>query len=136
MAHFAELDSNNKVLRIVVGCNQDVAENGGDQSEQAAKHFETTVNLSPNGVKWVQTSYNNNFRRQYATIDGYYDPDQDVFYGSKPYPSWILNSNKIWEAPVSKPENYSPLSTWDEANQTWVDYVPGEDLVPEPEVQS
>ena len=41
MAHFAELDSNNTVLRVVVACNQDIANNGGEQSEQAAKHLET-----------------------------------------------------------------------------------------------
>ena len=36
MAHFAELDINNKVLRVVVACNQDIANNGGEQSEQAS----------------------------------------------------------------------------------------------------
>lgn len=127
MAHFAELDSNNKVLRIVVGCDTDVAENGGAQSEQAAKHFETTVPLSLNGVKWVETSYDGSFRRQYASIDGFYDSDQDVFIDKKPYPSWTLNSNKIWEAPVPRPAEHSSLSTWDEDNQTWVDYTPQED---------
>jgi hypothetical protein len=124
MAHFAELDSNNKVLRVVVGCDTDVAENGGPQSEQAATHFETVVPLSLDGVKWIETSYDGSFRRQYASIDGYYDPDQDVFISEKPYPSWILNSDKIWEAPVPRPAEHSPLSTWDEDNQTWVDYTP------------
>tara|TARA_E500000318_G_scaffold109013_1_gene121043 strand:- start:518 stop:919 length:402 start_codon:yes stop_codon:yes gene_type:complete len=124
MAHFAELDSNNKVLRIVVGCDTDVTENGGAQSEQAATHFETVVPLSLNGVKWVETSYDGSFRRQYASIDGYYDSDQDVFIDQKPYPSWTLNSNKIWEAPVPRPAEHSSLSTWDEDNQTWVDYTP------------
>ena len=124
MAHFAELDSNNKVLSVVVGCDTDVAENGGAQSEQAATHFETVVPLSLNGVKWVETSYDGSFRRQYASIDGYYDLDQDVFIDQKPYPSWTLNSNKIWEAPVPRPAEHTSLSTWDEDNQTWVDYTP------------
>jgi hypothetical protein len=55
MAHFAELDENNVVLRIVVACNQDIANNGGEQSEQAAEHFKTVLPFSSNGVKWVQT---------------------------------------------------------------------------------
>lgn len=133
MAHFAELDSNNKVLRIVVGCDTDVTENGGTQSEQAATHFETVVPLSLNGVKWVETSYDGSFRRQYASIDGYYDSDQDVFIDQKPYPSWTLNSNKIWEAPVPRPAEHSSLSTWDEDNQTWVDYTPSPEEPEEPE---
>tara|TARA_R100000322_G_C5435398_1_gene189584 strand:+ start:500 stop:877 length:378 start_codon:yes stop_codon:yes gene_type:complete len=124
MAHFAELDSSNKVLRVVVGCDTDVAENGGPQSEQAAKHFETVVPLSLNGVKWVETSYDGSFRRQYASIDGFYDSDQDVFIDQKPYPSWTLNSDKIWKAPVDRPAEFSSLSTWDEENQTWIDYDP------------
>ena len=124
MAHFAELDSSNKVLRVVVGCDRDVAENGWPQSEQAAKHFETVVPLSLNGVKWVETSYDGSFRRQYASIDGFYDSDQDVFIDQKPYPSWTLNSDKIWKAPVDRPAEFSSLSTWDEENQTWIDYDP------------
>ena len=124
MAHFAELDSNNKVLRVVVGCDTDVAENGGPQSEQAAKHFETVVPLSLNGVKWVETSYDGSFRRQSASINGFYDSDQDVFIDQKPYPSWTLNSDKIWKAPVDRPAEFSSLSTCDEENQTWIDYDP------------
>ena len=76
MAHFAEIDLNNKVLRVVVACNQDIANNGGEQSEQAAEHFKTVCPLSENGVKWIQTSYNHNFRQQYAGIDS-------TFYVSK-----------------------------------------------------
>jgi len=133
MAHFAELDSNNKVLRVVVGCNQDVAANGGDQSEQAAKHFETVVPLSSNGVKWVQTSYNNSFRGSFAGKGSIYNSDMDKFIPSQPYPSWTLNEQGIWQAPVTKPAEYHDLATWDEANQTWVDYVPGTGPIPEPE---
>ena len=55
MAHFAEIDSDNKVLRVVVACNDDVNANGGDQSESAAEHFKTVAPLSILGVKWVQT---------------------------------------------------------------------------------
>ena len=39
MAHFAELDADNKVLRVVVACDKDISDNGGDQEETAANHF-------------------------------------------------------------------------------------------------
>ena len=100
MAHFAEIDSSGKVLRVVVACNQDIANNGGELSEQAAKHFETVCPLSPDGIKWVQTSYNNNFRNKYAYRNCIYDKNLDKFLDPQPYPSWILNENFIWEAPI------------------------------------
>ena len=126
MAHFAEIDKNNKVLRVVVGDNQDILDNGGEQSEQAAKHFETVLPLSPDGVKWVQTSYNHNFRKQYATIGGTYDSTKDKFIAIQNYPSWTLNDNDDWEAPVPFPienlhidGNYSIYVEWDEENLRW-----------------
>jgi hypothetical protein len=76
MAHFAEIDLNGKVLRVNCACNQDIANNGGEQSEQAAKHFETTSPLSENGVKWVQTSYNHNFRNNMLELDTHLIPQK------------------------------------------------------------
>ena len=54
MAHFAELDINNKVIRVLTACNIDVQNNGGDQSEQAALHFGSLNKFTENGVKCVQ----------------------------------------------------------------------------------
>jgi hypothetical protein len=118
MAHFAELDYKNKVLRVAVGCNDDVANNGGDQSEQAAKHFETTVPLSSDGVKWVQTSYNNNFRGRFAGIDYTYDPEMDAFIPPQPYASWTLNEKYTWIPPIPYP-NDGKAYDWNEIDQTW-----------------
>jgi hypothetical protein len=126
MAHFAEIDSNNKVRRILVACNQDIANNGGELSEQAAKHFETIAPLSSNGVKWVQTSYNHNFRKQYAGEGDVYDSVKDIFIKIQPYPSWILDSNNDWKCPIPHPSiitygNNMPYSIdWDEPNQRWI----------------
>jgi hypothetical protein len=126
MAHFAEIDSDNKVIRILVACNQDIANNGGELSEQAAKHFETIVPLSENGIKWIQTSYNNNFRKQYAGEGDTYDPVKDVFIKPQPYPSWILNSNNDWESSVLFPSittygnNVYYSISWEESNQRWI----------------
>ena len=122
MAHFAEIDSDNKVLRVVVACNEDVNANGGDQSESAAEHFKTVAPLSILGVKWVQTSYNSNFRNTFAGIGSTYDEANDVFISPQPYPSWTLNNFK-WEPPVPKPEDdidNPVIYVWDEDNQQWV----------------
>jgi len=131
MAHFAEIDLNNKVLRVVVACNQDIANNGGEQSEQAAEHFKTICPLSLQGVKWVQTSYNNNFRKKYAAIGDTYDPINNKFILPRPFPSWNLNENDKWQAPVPYPTTYnytrlnsdgSPIPDsydWNENNQSW-----------------
>ena len=120
MAHFAELDSNNKVLRVVRGCNQDIANNGGEQSEQAAEYFKTVCPLSENGVKWVQTSYGRNFRKNYAGIGFSYDSIKDIFLPPKPYPSWILDVNNNWQAPVPDPNDNFKQYIWNEQEQNWV----------------
>jgi hypothetical protein len=119
MAHFAELDLNNKVLRVVVGCNQDIANNGGEKSEQAAEHFKTICPLSENGAKWVQTSYNNKFRKTFAAKGFIYDKDKDIFIKEQPYPSWTLDSDNNWQPPVPKPIG-PEIYTWDEESLNWV----------------
>ena len=126
MAHFAEIDSNNKVLRVVVACNQDIANNGGEQSEQAAEHFKTICPLSPNGIKWVQTSYNSNFRKQYAGKDYTFDPTKNIFIQKQPFSSWSLDANSDWQPPVARPtittygDNISYMIIWDEDNLRWI----------------
>ena len=103
MAHFAELDNNNKVLRVLVFDNADVEANGGDQSESASSFCETIVPFSATGIKWVQTSYNNNFRKQYAGVGFTYDLSKDIFIAPQPFSSWSLDSNDDWQAPITYP---------------------------------
>lgn len=124
MAHFAEINKDNIVLRVLVGCNIDVANNGGDQSEQAAEHFKSVAPLSSNGVKWVQTSYNSNFRKNFAGIGMKYDQVKDVFYAPECiYPSWILNQTTFkWEAPKIRPDANQSLNKtteWIEEGLYW-----------------
>ena len=126
MAHFAELDLNNKVLRVVVACNQDIANNGGEQSEQAAEHFKKVCPFSEKGVKWVQTSYNNNFRKQYAGIGYTFDSTKNKFIAPQPFASWSLDANDDWQAPVAYPtvttygDNVRYFISWDETGQRWI----------------
>ena len=126
MAHFAEIDINNKVLRVVVACNQDIANNGGEQSEQAAEHFKSGCKLSENGVKWVQTSYNNNYRKQFAHVGYFYDSIKDKFISPQPFASWSLDANDDWQAPVAYPTvttygvDASYIIYWEEEDLKWM----------------
>jgi hypothetical protein len=126
MAHFAEIDLNNKVLRIVAACDQDIANNGGKQSEQAAEYFKTVCPLSENGIKWVQTSQTGEFRKKYAGIDHTYDANKDKFIEPQPFASWSLNSNDDWQSPVAYPsittygDNITFSISWNEVEQKWI----------------
>jgi hypothetical protein len=126
MAHFAELNLSNIVLRVVVACNQDIANNGGEQSEQAAEHFKIVCPLSTEGVKWIQTSYNNNFRKQYAKTGDTFDTVKNKFISPQPFASWSLDANDDWQAPVAYPtvttygDNITYSISWDEVEQKWL----------------
>ncbi len=125
MAHFAELNNSNEVLRVVVISNDDVDSHGGELSSDAETFVASIVPHSTDGTAWKQTSYNNNFRKQYAGIGHTYDASKDKFILPQPYPSWSLDSNDDWEAPVTYPtvteiDSKPVLITWDEDNQKWL----------------
>lgn len=77
MAHFAELDANNIVLRVLVVSNDDITDENGQEQEHLGISFMQGL-LGPD-TRWVQTSYNGNFRGKYAGIGDTYDPVADVF---------------------------------------------------------
>jgi hypothetical protein len=115
MAHFAQIDEQGTVLHVIVVNNSDILDENGQESEAIGKQF--CQNLL--GGEWVQTSYNGNMRKQYASIGGRYDAANDVFIAVQPFPSWSLDANFDWQAPVPSPgEDY----VWDEENQQWVNY--------------
>ena len=75
---------------------------------------------------WVQTSYNNNFRKNYAGVGYTYDSDLDAFYAPQPYPSWILNEDTCqWEAPIAHPDDGN-MYQWNEETQSWDEVTPEE----------
>jgi hypothetical protein len=125
MAHFAEIDLNNKVLRVVAACDQDVSNNGGNQSEQAAEYFKTICPLSENGIKWIQTSQTGEFRKKYAGVNHTYDQIKNIFIEPQPHASWTLDFNNDWQAPITYPsittygDNIPYFISWDESNQRW-----------------
>ena len=125
MAHFAELNNSNEVLRVIVISNDDVEANGGELSSEAETFVASIVPHSENGTAWKQTSYNNNFRKQYAGIGDTFDSSKDKFIKPQPYPSWSLDSNDDWAAPVTYPtiteiDSNIVYTSWDEDNQKWL----------------
>ena len=113
MAHYAFLDENNIVTEVITGRNETEVVNGISDWET---HYGNM-----RGQICKRTSYNNNIRKQYAVIGGTYDEVREEFVAPQPYPSWSLDSNHDWQAPVEKPEgNYR----WDESTLSWVEILP------------
>ena len=101
MAHFAEIDNNNIVTRVLV-------------FNDTYTDSDCTALL---GGNWIQTSYNNNIRKNFAGKGYTYDSNLDAFIAPKPYNSWILDTDTCrWEAPIEKPEGDY---TWNEDDLSW-----------------
>lgn len=118
MAHFAQLDDNNNVIQVIVISNDDLLdENGVEQEHLGIQVCQTILGAH---TRWVQTSYNNNFRKKYAGIGDKYDLVADIFYpGVAPFPSWTLDSNFEWQPPAPYP-NDGAAYMWDEEALSWV----------------
>jgi hypothetical protein len=117
MAHFAEVDENNIVLRVLVV---------DDSQESNGQNF--LANTLGLGGTWIKTSYNTiggvhrnggtPLRKNYAGIGFTYDSERDAFIAPKPYPSWVLNETScVYEAPVARPTEGQ--YTWNEETTSW-----------------
>ena len=100
MSHFAKL--NNNIVTEVIVAEQDFINSGavGDS------------------FLWVQTSYNNNFRKQYAGIGYTYNKVNDVFILPQPFASWTLDASFDWQPPIAKPDD-DKMYAWNEDTQAW-----------------
>ena len=118
MSHWAELDNTNKVIRVLVGDNNDPA---GDEGYQWL--------IDNLGGTWVKTSYNAQgnvhalggtpLHKNYAGIG--YSWDGTGFAAPQPYPSWTLNADSyLWEAPTPMPTD-GKIYNWDESTLAWVE---------------
>jgi len=106
MSHFAKIE--NGIVTEVIVSEKDFINSGavGDS------------------FLWVQTSYNNNFRKNYANVGFTYDAIRDAFIPPKPYNSWVLNEDTcLWGAPVAKPDD-DKMYTWNEETQAWDEVTP------------
>jgi hypothetical protein len=122
MAHFAILDSENKVIFVTTVANEKIIERGQEVEQIGIDFLFNTIkiqNIYTEAVTAKQTSYNARFRNKYAGLGDTYDADKNAFIAPKPYASWVLNGVN-WEAPKAKPEgNY----IWDEEKLDWVEFV-------------
>jgi hypothetical protein len=110
MSHWAEVDENNIVLRVLVGDNDDP---NGDEGYQWL--------IDNLGGRWIKTSYNGNIRKNYAGIGYIYDEERDAFIPPKPYPSWLLNEDTcLWKPPISYPKDNKEYY-WDENSFSWIE---------------
>ena len=124
MAHYAYLDSNNTVVKVLTGVDETVTQNGVGGSSQAWEQFYESQEWNL-GLTCKRTSYNNNIRKQYAGIGYTYDPDADVFVAPQPFPSWTLDSNHDWQPPTPMPSDSSRTKgyEWSELQQVWIEIV-------------
>jgi hypothetical protein len=116
MAHFAKIGLNNKVIEVHSVHNNELKDSNGVEQENIGIDFLTKLT---GWSIWKQTSYNNNFRKNYAGIGYTYDEDRDAFIPPKPFTSWILNEETCcWEAPVARP-NPENSYNWNEETKQW-----------------
>ena len=136
MAHFAKLGNGNIVETVVVVNNDILLDENGVEQEQLGIDFLRNLYNEPN-AQWKQTSYNTkggvhyqldgetpsedqskSFRTRYAFVGGIYSQEHDAFLYPKNYPSWILDENLEWKAPVDYPTDGQKYN-WNETNRTW-----------------
>ena len=131
MAHFAELDNNNVVTRVIVVGNDVETAAGPLGTNDMHVEGETWCIDFFKGGTWKQTSYNTNagvhnsdgtaLRKNYAGIGDTYDSTRDAFIEVKPFPSWTLNESTCqWDAPVAYPDDDIDYY-WDESTTNWVE---------------
>jgi hypothetical protein len=101
MSHFAKIENN--IVTEVIVAEQDFINSG----------------LVGDSFLWVQTSYNGNFRKNFAATGFTYDKTRDAFIPPKQYESWTLNETTCqWEAPVAYPDDGN-MYTWNETDKAW-----------------
>jgi hypothetical protein len=123
MAHYAFLDENNIVTEVITGVDENITQTNLDGtlvggSSEAWEIFYGNLR----GQTCKRTSYNGNYRKNYAGIGFVYDQARDAFYKPQPFPSWALNEDTCqWESPVPYPDD-DKLYVWNETTQEWDEF--------------
>lgn len=122
MAHYALINSENIVVNVITGVDENTIQIDLDGSEVggSAEAWEEFYSTRPwfSGLYCKRTSYNNKIRKQYAGIGFTYDSLNDVFIRPQPFKSWLLDENFDWQAPIPCP-NDNELFLWDEELLDW-----------------
>jgi hypothetical protein len=120
MANFAQLDKNDLVTEVIVVSNNAIDNLPFPDSEPVGTVF--CQSLYGADTVWKQTSYNRNFRKNFAAIGYTYRADLDAFISPKPVsnPSWVLNTQTAqWEPPIPMPTDGAYI--WDEPTVSWIE---------------
>ena len=126
MAHYALINSDNIVVQVITGVDENIIQTDldGTQVGGTSEAWEKFYAAQPQfaGLTCKRTSYNKNIRANYAGVGYKYDPDFDVFIAPQPYPSWKLNYTTYqWEAPVAKLDAVEGFRwAWSEYNKEWI----------------
>jgi len=122
MAHYAFIDSNNIVVKVLTGVDETVTQlDNGVEVGGSSEAWEQFYENQPwhNGLICKRTSYHGNIRKQYAGIGYTYDANADVFVKPQPYPSWTLDENHDWQPPTPMPSDGEQYR-WSEEELEWV----------------
>ena len=126
MAHYALINSDNIVVNVITGVDEDLTQTDLDStqvggSSEAWEQFYASLPWFE-GLTCKRTSYNANIRGNFAGVGFKYEPDFNVFIAPQPFPSWKLNYTTYqWEAPVAKPEDTEEyFYKWSEINKEWI----------------
>jgi len=115
MAHFAKLDENNNVIEVAVVANEAL-----DPNNEEASGIAFLTEWSGGHNNWKQTSYNKNFRFNFASTEGTYDPELDAFLYKKPFSNWILDTETCtWIPPFPHPDDGNDYQ-WFEEEGRWI----------------
>jgi len=121
MAHFSKLGTGNIIETVISINNSVITDSNGIEQEQLGVDF--INNLYGTNDIWKQTSYNGNFRKNFAGIGYTYDETRDAFIPPKPYNSWVLNETTCrWEAPIAYPQDDKRYK-WNETNLNWEEII-------------
>lgn len=115
MAHFAKLDENNNVIEVIVVNNSAL-----DSNDEEASGILFLTEWSGGYTNWKQTSYNSNFRFNFASPGGTYSEELDAFIYSKPFESWILDESTCkWKPPIEYPNDGNDYQ-WSGEENRWI----------------
>jgi hypothetical protein len=117
MAHFAEIGLNNTVTRVIVVNDNECKDQFGNESETIGAKFCHDLF----GGVWLQTSYNGNMRKNFASIGFTYDSTRNAFVPPKPFESWVLDEETCsWKSTIPMPTD-GKMYSWDESTTSWVE---------------
>lgn len=121
MAHFARIDKQTDIVLHVDVVDDSIATTENNGIEFLSNFYFYKNQNWINGVYFIETSYNNNLRKNYAGIGYKYDEVLDAFIPVKPYNSWILNESTCrWIPPIDYPKD-DKIYSWDESSVSWVE---------------